>query len=71
MDMYYYVLHVTNWVAMATMYMLHIVSKLLKSEEKGQPRPISTILITDRQIWYVSVGLQLLSSKLPFYIILN
>ena len=39
-DMYYYVLHVINLVAMttmATMYMVNVVKKLQKSEEKGYP----------------------------------
>ena len=34
---YYYVLHVTNLVAMATMYMVKFVNKLQYSEEKGHP----------------------------------
>ena len=32
-------------------------------KKKDTPSPISTILITNRQICYVCVGLQLLSSK--------
>ena len=34
MDMYYCVLRVNNLVAMATVYMVNIVNKLPKSEEK-------------------------------------
>ena len=37
--------------------------------KKEFPSLISIILITDRQHWYVCVGQQLLSSKLPFYLI--
>ena len=56
---------------MATMYMVNLLSKLQKSEEKGKhiPSRISTILITDEHIWHVCVSLQLISSKLPFYLI--
>ena len=71
--MYYYVLHVDNLVAMAimaTMYMIPFVNKLQKGENKRDtPSPIPTILITDRQMWYVCIGLQLLSPMLPFYLI--
>ena len=69
MDMYYYVLHVTNFVAVATIYIVNFVKTLQKSEEKDSPCPISAILIADRQIWYVCEGLHLLSSKVPFYLI--
>ena len=58
--MYYYVICVTNLVAtstIATVHMVTFVNKLKKSEEKGIPSPISTTLITDRQIWYICVGL--------------
>ena len=52
------------------LYMVNLMKKMfLKSEEKGHPLSHSIILITDRQIWYVFVGLQLLPSKLQFYII--
>ena len=61
MDIYYYVLRVTNLVAMATMYIINVVNKLQKVKKKDLPSPISTTLITDRQIWYVCVGLHLLS----------
>ena len=37
MDMYYYVLHVINLYAMATMYMVNFANKLQKSEEKVHP----------------------------------
>ena len=36
------------------------------SEEKGPPSPMSIILITYRQMWYVCVDLQLLSLQLQF-----
>ena len=63
---YVYVLHVTDVVAMqtsATMYIVNFVNKLQNSEEKGLVSPISTILITDRYIWYVCVCLQLSSKQ--------
>ena len=67
MDVYYYILHVvTNMVTVA---MVNFVNKMQKSEVKGPPSPMSTILITERYIWYVYVDLQLLSAKLLFYII--
>ena len=48
---------------MAMMYMVNCLNKLkIKWEEKDTPSRMSTILITHRQIWYVCVGLQLLSS---------
>ena len=33
--------------------------------------PISTVLITESQIWYLCVGLPLFSSELPFYLIFS
>ena len=69
--MYYYVLDVTNLSALATiLYMVNVVTTLKKSEEKGPP-PISIILITERKIRYVCVGLPLLYSQLPVYIIFS
>ena len=54
MDIYYYILHVTNLVAMD---MLNFVNKLEKNvQKKYTPSPISTMLITDRHICYVCVG---------------
>ena len=38
-------------------------------KKKDPPSPSSTILIIGREIWYVCVGLQLLSLKLQFYFI--
>ena len=64
--MYYYVLHVTNLFAMATMvmmYMVNFLNKLQKNAEKGHSRRICTMMITDRCCMYCVV-LQLLSSKL-------
>ena len=63
MDIYYYVLRVTNSIAMATMtilYMGNFVNKLKKKwRKKDILSPISTTLITDKQICHVYVGLQL------------
>ena len=61
--MYYYVLRVTNFVdmaameTMATMHMVNFVNKLKKVKKRDIPYPISTIFISDRQIWYVCVDL--------------
>ena len=55
--------------AMATIYMVIFMNKLPKNEENGHSiSHLFIILITDRQLWYVCVGLQLFSSKLPFYL---
>ena len=73
MDMYYYVF-MTNLVSKATWQpciLVNFVKKYKKSEKNTNPYSLSTILITDRQIWYVCVGLQLLSAKLPFYLIFH
>ena len=45
------------------------MNKMQKSGEKGTPSPISIRVITDRQSWYVCVGLQLHYSKLLFYVV--
>ena len=64
--MHYQVLHVTNLVAMANMchnaqtcILLILWTNCINVRKKDTPSPISTILITGRQIC------QLLSSKLP------
>ena len=47
---------------------MNICKKMQKVKENVHtPAPFSIMLITDRQIWYV--GVQHISSKLPFYII--
>ena len=58
-------------MAMATMYVVTFVKILQnkKMKKKDIESPISTMLITDRQIWYACVSLQCQSSELPFYLI--
>ena len=63
---YYCVLCVTNLAPMGTMYMINFVNKLQKVKKKDNSSPISIILITDRQIGYVFVGLQPTSSNCHF-----
>ena len=53
-------------LAIWTISMVNFVNKLQK-KWKDIPSPTSTILIKDRQIWYVCVDRQLLTSQLPFY----
>ena len=52
------------------MYMVNLEDNLQKNEEKGISSPISTILIKEKHLWYVCVGLQHRSSKVQFYLIL-
>ena len=54
MAMYYYVLHMTNLVAVATMYIVNFVNKLPK-KKKHTHAPISMVLITESTVWYVVV----------------
>ena len=71
---YYCILHVTNLVIMATIYIVILLLKYkYMKKKKDTPSPMSIILIADRHIWYwyIWVGLQLLSSKLQFYVILH
>ena len=39
--------------------------------KNASPAPISTILITESQLWYVCVGLHLLSSEMLLYLIFH
>ena len=66
--MYYMQLIWMPWQQCATMCMVNFVNKLKAVKKKDTPSSISTILITCRHILYVFVDLQLLSSKLPFYL---
>ena len=50
-----------NLVAMATTYMVNCMGKMQEVKKKDTASPISIILITDGQIWYVCVGLHLFS----------
>ena len=56
---------------MVAIYMV-VWKKMQKREEKGTPSSISTIGLTERHMcMYVCIGLEILYSKLPFYIIFS
>ena len=69
MDKYYYVLRVTNLIAMASLYASFCDKQNTKKVKKKDTCPISIILITESHIWHVHVGPHSLSSKLPFCLI--
>ena len=60
-------MYVANMVAMATVYRVNFMGEM---RTNISPSPISTILITESQIWCVCVGLNLLSSQMLLYMYL-